>query len=477
MPQQARPARPGIPLGFGALIGLLAVGAALASGQLVAALLSPVSSPFLAVGNAVINYSPEPITEFAKIYLGTNDKPILLSGMAVVIAVVAVVAGLLSRRRQGPGVTVVAALGAAGLIAVVLSPVFSPVDLGAPVVSVVVGLLVFVGLRRLAVRAYGPGAPVTTAVDGSPDVGDDVSRRTVLIGSSVAIGVASLAAGGGGLLLGGSQGASGSRNEVTAQLRAATLTERAPAVPADAAFPDLDTPTFITSNPDFYRIDVALQIPSQTAKDWRLRIHGMVDREITLTFDDLLRRPLVERTLTLTCVSNPVGGNLISTANFIGVELRPILLEAGVQPGAEQLHTTSIDGWTAGTPTDVVMEPDRGALLAIGMNGEALPARARLPGPDDRARPLRLRVGHQVDRGHERHDVRGAAGLLAAAGLVAGSADQDRVPHRPAPGIRVHCPRGRSPARASRGPSPSASARSRSAWTADPGRARSWPPA
>ena len=103
---------------------LLAVGAALGFGQLVAALLSPVSSPFLAVGDTVINYSPEPVTEFAKVQLGTNDKPILLSGMAVVIALVGAVAGLLSRRRVGPGVTVVAVLGVAGLLAVVLSPVF-----------------------------------------------------------------------------------------------------------------------------------------------------------------------------------------------------------------------------------------------------------------------------------------------------------------------------------------------------------------
>ena len=170
-----------------------------------------------------------------------------------------------------------------------------------------------------------------------------------------------------------------SRSSVTDRLRAARLTERAPAIPAGAAFPEVGTPTFLTSNPDFYRIDVALQIPNQTAQDWRLRIHGMVDKELTLTFDDLLGRPLVERTLTLTCVSNPVGGNLVSTANFIGVELRPILLEAGIQAGAEQLHTTSIDGWTAGTPTDVVMEPDRGALLAIGMNGEALPPEHGFP--------------------------------------------------------------------------------------------------
>jgi DMSO/TMAO reductase YedYZ molybdopterin-dependent catalytic subunit len=253
--------------------------------------------------------------------------------------------------------------------------VFSPVDVAAPVVSLVVGLLVFAGLHGLAVRAYRRGVTAEAPATAT----DDMSRRTVLIGSSVAVGVVSLAAGGGGLLLGGGGGATSSRNTVTAQLKAATLTERAPAVPAGAAFPESGTPTFITANPDFYRIDVALQIPNQTAKDWRLRIHGMVDKEITLSFADLLKRPLVERTLTLTCVSNPVGGNLLSTANFIGVELRPILIEAGIQRGAEQLHTTSIDGWTAGTPTDVVMEPDRGALLAIGMNGEALPPEHGFP--------------------------------------------------------------------------------------------------
>jgi DMSO/TMAO reductase YedYZ molybdopterin-dependent catalytic subunit len=204
-----------------------------------------------------------------------------------------------------------------------------------------------------------------------------MSRRNVLFGSSAALGVVSLGSGIGGLLLADS--GSSSRNAVTAALAKATLTERAPAIPAGASFAGSGTPTFITANPDFYRIDVALRIPSQTASDWRLRIHGLVERETTLTFADLMRRPLVERTITMTCVSNPVGGNLISTAKFIGVELRPILLEAGIHPGAQQLFTTSIDGWNTSTPTDVVLEPDRGALLAIGMNGEALPPEHGFP--------------------------------------------------------------------------------------------------
>jgi len=395
-PRKAEPAGSEVPSGLAALIGVLAVGAAVGLGQLVAALVSPASSPVLAVGNAVINYSPEPLTEFAKSHFGTSDKPILLSGMAVVITLLAAAAGLASRRHPRPGIVAVVVLGLAGLLAVVAATVFSPLDVVAPLVSLGAGLVVFRRLHMLALAAYrrfpvsaepntelpsGSGRSEHGA-SGSPHSesrggAGQMSRRNVLLGSSAAIGVASLGAGTGGLLLASS--GSSSRNAVTAALAKATLTERAPAIPAGASFAELGTPAFITGNPDFYRIDVALRIPTQTASDWRLRIHGMVDRETTLTFADLMSRPLVERTITLTCVSNPVGGNLISTANFVGVELRPILLEAGIHPGAQQLFTTSIDGWNTSTPTDVVLEPDRGALLAIGMNGEALPPEHGFP--------------------------------------------------------------------------------------------------
>lgn len=361
--------RPKTALGRGTavLIGVLAVGAALAFGHLVAALLSPMSSPFLAVGDTVIRFSPQFLTEFAKTTFGTADKPVLLSGMAVVIAVVAALAGLLARRRAAPGLVVVAVLGLLGIAAVVGEPVFAPVDLVAPVVALVVGSAVFAGLHALAVRA--------AAASATP-AGDGVSRRKVLVGSSAAVALASLGAGGGGLLLGG---VTDSRSGVTAKLARVRLAERAPAIPAGAAFPDLGTPAFTTTNADFYRIDVALRVPSQRAEDWSMRIHGLVDNPTTVTFDDLLARPLVERTITMTCVSNPVGGDLVSTANFIGVDLRDLLLEAGVRPGADQVYSTSIDGWTAGTPTDVIMQPGRGALLAIGMNGEALPPEHGFP--------------------------------------------------------------------------------------------------
>jgi DMSO/TMAO reductase YedYZ molybdopterin-dependent catalytic subunit len=360
-----------IPRAPAALVGVLAVGAASGFGHLVAGVTSPASSPFLAVGDTVIRFSPQFLTEFAKSTFGLADKPILLAGMAVVIAVVAAVAGLASRRRSGPGLVVVAALGVLGLAAVVFAPVFTPWDLVAPVVALAVGLVVFAGLHALATRTHRGGS-----AHGGGDAGAGLPRRAVLVGSAAAVAVASLGAGLGGLLL---SGVSNSRQRVTEQLARLRPAERAPAIPAGSAFPELGTPTFITPNPDFYRIDVALRVPAQRAQDWTMPIHGMVDNPYTLTFDDLLTRPLVERTITMTCVSNPVGGDLISTANFIGVELRDLLLEAGVRPGADQIYSTSIDGWYTGTPTDVLLEPGRGALLAIGMNGEALPPEHGFP--------------------------------------------------------------------------------------------------
>jgi DMSO/TMAO reductase YedYZ molybdopterin-dependent catalytic subunit len=359
-----------------ALVGLVSVGAAIAAGHLVAGIVSPPSSPYLAVGDAVVRLAPHGLVEFAKSAFGTADKPVLLAGMAVVIAVVAAAAGLASRRSPKPGVAVVVGLGLLGFAAVAAVPTFAPLDLLAPIAAIVVGVVVMRWLHRLALQAAAPDATAGDALG--------VPRRTVLLGASAAVGAASLLAGGAGALLG--RGTGDSRQMVTARLAAARLAEPAPPIPAAAAFPQSGTPTFLTPAAEFYRIDVALRIPRLAAQDWRMRIHGMVDRELTLTFDDLMSRPLVERPITMTCVSNPVGGNLISTADFVGVDLRALLLEAGVRPGADQAFATSVDGWYTGTPVDVLLEPGRGAMLAVGMNGEALlpehgfPVRMVVPG-------------------------------------------------------------------------------------------------
>ncbi len=351
-------------------IGLLSVGAALGLGHLVASLVAPGSSPFFAVSDVVIRLSPSWLIEFGKSLGPVLDKLLLQGGVAVGVAVLGAVAGLSSRRHRRPGLLVLGSLGTAGLLAVVSAPAFAPLDLLAPITALAAALGVFAGLHGLAGHEYR--APSRSGGES------EMPRRRVLIGSSVAVGLVSFGAGAGGAALLGDR-AGDSRELAAGRLAEVELVERAPAIPNGAAFPESGTPRFLTSNADFYRIDVALQIPNQTASAWRLRVHGMVDRELTLTYADLLARPLVERTITMTCVSNPVGGDLISTANFTGVELRDILLEAGVRPGADQLFSTSIDGWYTGTPTDVIMEPGRGALLAVGMNGEALPPEHGFP--------------------------------------------------------------------------------------------------
>jgi len=337
-----------------ALTGILGVAAALAAGHLVAALVGPTASPFLAVGNTAIDFTPGPLKDFAIRAFGVHDKLVLLIGMAVVLLAVAVAAGLLSRRSALPGTVLAVALGLVGVAAVLHRPDLGQLAVLAPVAAGVAGVLVFRWLHGLAAHPGRAGA----------------SRRGFLLaaGASAVAGVA-------GRFLGTRTDVEGSRRAVGDL----TPAEPAPPIPDGADFAADGTPGFITRNEDFYRVDTALSVPRLRAEDWVLRVHGMVDRELTLRYGDLRDRPLVERTITMTCVSNEVGGPYTSTANFVGVPLRDVLLEAGVRAGADQLFSTSADGWTAGTPVDVVLEEDRGALIALGMNGEPLPVEHGFP--------------------------------------------------------------------------------------------------
>ncbi len=341
-------------------IGVLAVSAALGAGHLTAGLISTASSPLPAVGDAVVRLAPEPLVGFATSTFGTSDKLVLLAGVFVVVTLAGAAAGLLSRARPRHGIGTLAAMGGLAAAAVWFAPVYAELDLVAPLVAMVAGIGAFCWLHHLGLRTRAA----------------DASRRS-LLGAAAAVGLGALAAAGGGALV--ARDVRASRADVTAALARATYAERAAPLPAAAAFPRMGTPTFLTGNGDFYRIDTALRIPTLAAADWTLRVHGMVARELTVSFADLIARPLVERPITMTCVSNPVGGDLVSTANFIGVPLRDLLLEVGVDPAADQLFSRSTEGWYTGTPTSVVMEPDRGALLAIGMNGEALPAEHGFP--------------------------------------------------------------------------------------------------
>lgn len=330
-----------------ALAGLLAIVAALAAGHLVAAFVGLTASPYLAVGNAAIDLTPSWLKDFAVTTFGTYDKLVLLIGMAIVLAGIGIAAGLASRKSPLPGTVVAVVLGLVGLAAVLARPDIGQLSVLAPLASLATGVFVFRYLLK--------------------ETEQSETRRDFLITAGLAA-----AAGIAGQVFGSRTDVEGSRQAI-GELKPKTP---APAIPINADFVKDGTPSFITGNKDFYRIDTALSVPRIRAEEWALRVHGMVERPMVLTFDEIRKRDLVEETVTLACVSNEVGGPYISTANFIGIRIGDVLREVGVKAGADQLFSTSDDGFTAGSPLDYVLE--RG-LIAIGMNGEALPAEHGFP--------------------------------------------------------------------------------------------------
>ncbi|MDQ4093242.1 MAG: molybdopterin-dependent oxidoreductase [Actinomycetota bacterium] len=347
------------------LIGLLSVVAGLGVGHLVAGWVSPATSPFLAVGNTAIDLTPSWLKDFAVRTFGSSDKVVLLLGMAVVIALIGTAAGLVSRRSRTPGLILILVLGVIATAAVITRPNAVALDVLAALAALLVSSAVFTALHGwgLASRATAP-APVAVGV----------SRRKLLVGSAAVAAGAGIA-GAGGQLLAGRGGVEASR----ASVGRIVPTVAAPPIPAGADFAADGSPTFITPNRDFYRVDVNLTLPQLRAEDWRLRVHGMVDRELNLAWADLTSRRLVERAVTMTCVSNEVGGPYLSTSNFTGVLLADILQEAGVQRGADQVFTTSVDGWTCGSPTEILADPARQAMLVIAMNSQPLPIEHGFP--------------------------------------------------------------------------------------------------
>ncbi|WP_410661793.1 molybdopterin-dependent oxidoreductase [Amycolatopsis sp. lyj-112] len=356
-----------LPLFGAALLGVVALLVALAAGHLVAGFISANASPYLAVGNGAIDLTPVELKDFAVRTFGVYDKLVLLGGMAVVMVLAAAAAGVASRRSPIPGMVLIAAFGLLGAFAVSQRPDLSLIALLAPLASLIAGVAVFAWLHHLATERM-----LAKEEDSDGEVAP--TRRSVLLAGAGAV-VAAGAAGAGGQLLAGSRDAESSR----AAVGALTVARPAPPIPADADFAKLGTPPFLTPNRDFYRVDTALSLPQVRTEDWSLRLHGMVGKEMRYSYSDIRDRPLIERTITMTCVSNEVGGTYVSTANFIGVDLGDLLREAEILPGAEQIFSTSVDGWTSGSPVLAALEKERGAMLAIGMNGEPLPIEHGFP--------------------------------------------------------------------------------------------------
>ena len=352
-------------------LGLSSAAVSLGVAHLVAGLVGDESSPVVAVGSATIDLAPRWLKDVAIDVFGTADKVALLVGIGVVVAAIAVVLGIASVRRPQVGLASLGVFGAIGAVAALTRPTASAVDALPATVGAAAGALALVLVRRrlLAVGDDGAAASGDTRATNA----DGVSRRRFLVGTSVAFGVAA-AAGVVGQFLSRRSRADASRARVAVPAGVDT----APPVPAGSDLEVDGLSPFFTPNDDFYRIDTALLVPTLIAEEWRVRVHGMVEREITLDFDELMARPLIERDITLCCVSNEIGGDLIGNARWIGAPLVDLLAEAGVDPAATQLVSTSADGFTAGTPVSAVTD-GRDAMLAIAMNGEPLPIEHGFP--------------------------------------------------------------------------------------------------
>jgi DMSO/TMAO reductase YedYZ molybdopterin-dependent catalytic subunit len=339
-----------------AMAGVLTGIAGVVTSQATVWALRATNGPVVAVASAVRDLTPGPLALRLVHLVGHLDKPLLITGTLVVLVAICGVTGVLSRRHPLIPDLVFVLLAALGLASVLRLH-----DAGiASVLAVVVGLVTWVvTLRFLTAPLLPPGLGTAEAVTGTS------TRRTFLLRSG---GVAAV------VLFAGAAGrfASRSRRRVEQARKLLRLPVHRGAVPADASLDVVGIAPWRTPNDDFYLIHTALAAPSISPKDWTLRIHGMVDHELTLTYDDLIRREPTEAWVTLCCVSNEVGGDLIGNAYWSGVLVRDLLGEAGVRPGADAVLQTSDDGWTCGTPLTALTD-DRNAMLAVAMNGQPLP--------------------------------------------------------------------------------------------------------
>ncbi|QCX26597.1 molybdopterin-dependent oxidoreductase [Nocardioides jishulii] len=363
-----------------ALAGVVTGATGVAASQMVASLLSARESPLVAVAEGVVRATPGPLASQAIDVLGSAAKPLLVGVIVVALLVLFALAGWLWPRRTWASVLVWLGLGATGMVAVALRNGTAAAEVLPIVVGVTVWLVALqvfaVVLGRDSAVAAGPSDPSEPSVASA---GPAAGRRGFLA-TVAAVGLLGACSGVTAQLLERRKAAVLDRRRL---LRIPGVTQRTTPARARIGVPGV-TP-WRTANDDFYRIHTALAVPAIDPAEWRLRIHGMVEREIELSFDQLIARNIQESWVTLNCVSNEVGGSLIGNAWWSGVMTRDLLREAGPLPGADAVLQTSDDGWTCSTPLEA-MTDDRGAMIAVAMNGEPLPlehgfpARTLVPG-------------------------------------------------------------------------------------------------
>jgi DMSO/TMAO reductase YedYZ molybdopterin-dependent catalytic subunit len=353
-----------------AIAGIVAAAAALAAGELVAAFITGAPSPVAAVGSVVIDLAPPGAKDVMVGLFGTNDKAALLVLVTLTVLAIGAGLGILARTRPAAATAGIVALTGVGFLAMLQQE-----DAQLPMALLSVAIQAIVGIQVLTMLI---GAAPVAEVAGTPDpaAATPNTRRGFLMRAG---GLGALAVVGGGI---GRSLVEGRATQVaTVAAEIPPPVEPAPTPGPDSSFDVAGITPLIVPNGDFYRIDTALVTPSVDVNGWTLRVHGMVRNEVTLTFAQLLELPLVEQYITIACVSNEVGGQLVGNAKWTGVRLTDVLDMAEVLPGATQIVPRSIDSWAAGFPTEWVTAPERprDALIAVKMNDEPLPAAHGFP--------------------------------------------------------------------------------------------------
>ena len=368
------------PWWIGAIAGLASAAAGLAIGELLAGIWTSLESPVVSVGNRVVDNVPRWLKTWAIDTFGTNDKAVLLGTVALLVAIGAALIGRLAVRRGlrfgliGIGIfTAVGMLASLGRgTAGLLAPL--PTLAGGLVAGATLALLMHRGNLDFAGEQAVAGEQTLPAqAPPAQSMLLKVPNRRQFLGTAAGVTAGAIAIGGAARWL-RSQGAATAERLKIVLPRA---TKPLPNPPAAVELGVAGAAPFFTPTSEFYRIDTALTVPRVDLSTWTLEVMGQVNNPITLSYEQLLERPMIEADITIACVSNEVGGDLIGTARWLGCRLDDLLKEAGVSATADQIVGRSVDGFTAGFPTALL--DGRDALVAIAMNGEPLPAKHGFP--------------------------------------------------------------------------------------------------
>lgn len=338
---------------LGIIFGPLTTAAGLSIGHFIASVNNNWQSPVISLGNRIIDQVPPPVKKLVINLFGTYDKLFLIVMiLAVVFGLSLIVGRAFVIGKRGVAYSIIVAMSIAASWAALLDAQSNLFSIVPAIISG--GTTVYV-LRWLSQQG-----------SESVDSGVEISRRDVLKAVGV-IGAVSIAATGAARLF-------AQKASVQIERIRIALPKPLKLLPNPPVDPALTTPglsPLFTPNEDFYRIDTSLAIPSVSTDDWKLEIVGMVDNPFTLSYQELLARPVFELDATIACVSNEIGGDLVGNARWLGVRLDDLIREAGPSADADQVMGYSVDGFTAGFP--VATLDGRDAMIAIGMNGETLP--------------------------------------------------------------------------------------------------------